>query len=609
MVVPPAPDDRSGVTADGTDATPTSRHRAARRGPGRAGCWPGAVVLVAPGLAVVGVARAPTPARHRGAVRAGAARARGRDGPGRAVHAAGQHLRPRPARGHQMPEYRDLVTEVITPKFGTDFEENVPAAEQTVAQAGVGPHRRVYATGVSTIDPDSATALVAGSFTNSYPRDRGRHRARRATEPSPVPGARSPWCRSTASGWSTTSSPVTRGPRPDAVTPTWYDVLDVEPDAGRRRDPRGVARRDRRPRPERPPLPRCSTRPPRCCSTPSARAAHDEALAAAGRRARRAGRRAAPTGADRTPRRRRSSRTGAATGSERRAGPPSPTRCRAGCCRACWSLSAAIGRAAACGLASTVPSDAAVAEATAPPRRQPSGRRAGPVLRLPRPRRTRTPRRRYLTAELPQGLRPALRPDQAERPRHRDRGDAPRSSRPAIVRAGGRPGLRCCSSSTGRPPTPSSKTPVDLQGPGHGDDGRRSTATGWSTSLDHHPPRDGLSRAPEPPARTRPRCLTWAAGAPSSSRNARRRGACWPCRAPGRGVRVALCACPQMLIACPVADSVVVWRDLISSPSKDTSWPRAAPPVTPRPHLVRKDRRASRGSAAPLPSRPTPSTG
>ncbi len=68
-----------------------------------------------------------------------------------------------------MPDYRELVTEVITPKFATDFEENAALAEQTVAQAGVGRTGEVFSTGTSAIDGDSATVLVAGSFTNSYP--------------------------------------------------------------------------------------------------------------------------------------------------------------------------------------------------------------------------------------------------------------------------------------------------------------------------------------------------------------------------------------------------------------------------------------------------------
>lgn len=74
----------------------------------------------------------------------------------------------------EMPKYRQLVSEVITPKFRTSFESGVTAAEQTVAKAGVARTAKVFATGVSTIDADSATALVAGSFTNSYPQGKRR---------------------------------------------------------------------------------------------------------------------------------------------------------------------------------------------------------------------------------------------------------------------------------------------------------------------------------------------------------------------------------------------------------------------------------------------------
>jgi hypothetical protein len=68
-----------------------------------------------------------------------------------------------------MPEYRERVKEVITPKFGTSFDEEAATAEQLVAQASVAREADVFATGVSVIDADSATALVAGSFTDSYP--------------------------------------------------------------------------------------------------------------------------------------------------------------------------------------------------------------------------------------------------------------------------------------------------------------------------------------------------------------------------------------------------------------------------------------------------------
>ena len=68
-----------------------------------------------------------------------------------------------------MPDYRERVGELITPSFRADFEKEVGTAEQTVAQAALGRACEVYASGVSVMDADSATALVAGIFTNSYP--------------------------------------------------------------------------------------------------------------------------------------------------------------------------------------------------------------------------------------------------------------------------------------------------------------------------------------------------------------------------------------------------------------------------------------------------------
>jgi hypothetical protein len=68
----------------------------------------------------------------------------------------------------QMPEYRERVKEVITPKFATSFEKQAGTAEQVVAQAGVSRKAAILATGVSAIDGDSATALVAGTFTDTY---------------------------------------------------------------------------------------------------------------------------------------------------------------------------------------------------------------------------------------------------------------------------------------------------------------------------------------------------------------------------------------------------------------------------------------------------------
>jgi Mce-associated membrane protein len=83
-----------------------------------------------------------------------------------------------------MPDYRKLVEEVITAKFAADFEKNAPLAEATVKQAGLARSAKVFSTGVSAIDSDSATALVAGSITQSYPKKPGSDQ-RVETEPAP----------------------------------------------------------------------------------------------------------------------------------------------------------------------------------------------------------------------------------------------------------------------------------------------------------------------------------------------------------------------------------------------------------------------------------------
>lgn len=73
-----------------------------------------------------------------------------------------------------MPDYRAGVEEVISPKFTASFEQGVVAAEQTVSAAGLARTTEVFATGVSSLDADSARVLVAGSFVNSYPAATGR---------------------------------------------------------------------------------------------------------------------------------------------------------------------------------------------------------------------------------------------------------------------------------------------------------------------------------------------------------------------------------------------------------------------------------------------------
>ena len=67
-----------------------------------------------------------------------------------------------------MPEYRTRVKEIISPKFSASFEEAAGVAEQLVTEAGVSRVPDVFATGVATIDEDSARTLIAGSLSDTY---------------------------------------------------------------------------------------------------------------------------------------------------------------------------------------------------------------------------------------------------------------------------------------------------------------------------------------------------------------------------------------------------------------------------------------------------------
>jgi Mce-associated membrane protein len=68
-----------------------------------------------------------------------------------------------------MPDYRQRVKDVITPKFAVSFDKQAGTAEEIVAKAEISRSADVFATGVSAIDNDSATALVAGTLTDPYP--------------------------------------------------------------------------------------------------------------------------------------------------------------------------------------------------------------------------------------------------------------------------------------------------------------------------------------------------------------------------------------------------------------------------------------------------------
>ena len=85
----------------------------------------------------------------------------------------------------QMPDYREQVREVITPKFAADFDKQVATAEQLVAQGGITRSADVFATAVSTIDDDSARVLVAGAFTDSY--EQGTGKKARTVDQEPLP--------------------------------------------------------------------------------------------------------------------------------------------------------------------------------------------------------------------------------------------------------------------------------------------------------------------------------------------------------------------------------------------------------------------------------------
>jgi Mce-associated membrane protein len=71
---------------------------------------------------------------------------------------------------NHLPDYEKQVTDVITPKFATDFEKSgLPIAEKVVAQSGYARAAKVYGVGVEAMDEDSATAIIAAGLSGSYP--------------------------------------------------------------------------------------------------------------------------------------------------------------------------------------------------------------------------------------------------------------------------------------------------------------------------------------------------------------------------------------------------------------------------------------------------------
>lgn len=168
MAVPPAPDDRSGVTGLAS-SDPDSRTVTPKGATLRLALLVllTLAVLVAAGILVWLLAE------RRGEA------AETQDRRDEVMSVARSFMQrintygPDELEGKQMPRYREEIGELITPKFRTDFEQNVPAAEATVAQAGLARTTEVHAAGVAALDADSATVLAAGQFTNSYPRQQG----------------------------------------------------------------------------------------------------------------------------------------------------------------------------------------------------------------------------------------------------------------------------------------------------------------------------------------------------------------------------------------------------------------------------------------------------
>lgn len=70
-------------------------------------------------------------------------------------------------QGH-LPDYAS-VADLMTPKFGGVFADNVGYAEETVSQLGVTSTATVYAVGVASQDEDSAKVLVAGTVELTTP--------------------------------------------------------------------------------------------------------------------------------------------------------------------------------------------------------------------------------------------------------------------------------------------------------------------------------------------------------------------------------------------------------------------------------------------------------
>lgn len=174
MVVPPAPDRADALTGtQETDTTHQTRSTGAGPVPGAAWRVPVLLALVLGVLVAGGLLLFLLLGRSGDA----AAEQETRDevmGQGEQFMLRMGTFGPDLVEEGTMPEYRERVQEVITPKFSESFEQQVVVAEQLVTQSELRRDAEVFSTGVSSLDQDSAVALVAGSFTDSYQDEPGR---------------------------------------------------------------------------------------------------------------------------------------------------------------------------------------------------------------------------------------------------------------------------------------------------------------------------------------------------------------------------------------------------------------------------------------------------
>lgn len=90
-------------------------------------------------------------------------------------------------KSNQMPGYVSRVHEVSTSKLQASFDQGVTLAEQSVSQTGVARSADLFATGVSTIDADSADVLVAGRINQTYPDPKAPTNSSKRIRTEPVP--------------------------------------------------------------------------------------------------------------------------------------------------------------------------------------------------------------------------------------------------------------------------------------------------------------------------------------------------------------------------------------------------------------------------------------